>query len=90
MTDHSVQDRALRIIYQPTQRPANHPAKAARKKCAALRQKTGEAMSIAFQALMMLAWAYAGWETASFQLEQPPAHQQLTQIGSSQSNRPES
>ena len=27
MTDHSVQaHRALRIVYQPTQRPANHPA----------------------------------------------------------------
>jgi hypothetical protein len=84
MTDHSVQGTALRIVYQSTQRPANHPAKAARKKWAVASSKKREAMSITFRALMMLAWAYAGWETASFQLQQPPAHQQLTQIGSSQ------
>jgi hypothetical protein len=42
MTDHSVQGRALRIVYQLTQRPANHPAKAARKKWAgAFVKKTG-------------------------------------------------
>jgi len=43
-------------------------------------------MTITFRVLMMLACAYAGWETAGFQLEQPPVHQQLTQIGSSQIN----
>ena len=42
-------------------------------------------MSIIFRVLMMLACAYAGWETANVQLQQPLAHQELTQIGSSDS-----
>jgi hypothetical protein len=41
-------------------------------------------MSIVFRVLMMLACAYAGWETANFQLEQLPTHQQLAQESSSQ------
>ena len=36
-------------------------------------------MSITFRVLMILACAYAGWETANFQLEQLPESQQLTQ-----------
>ena len=36
-------------------------------------------MSITFRVLMMLACAYAGWETASFQLQQLPESEQLTQ-----------
>jgi hypothetical protein len=36
-------------------------------------------MSITFRALMMLACAYAGWETANFQLGQLPEPQQLKQ-----------
>ena len=36
-------------------------------------------MSITFRVLMILACAYAGWETANFQLEQLPEPQQLTQ-----------
>ena len=47
-------------------------------------------MSITFRVLMMLACAYAGWETANFQLEQLPEHQQLTQTAVLKSNRPES
>ena len=36
-------------------------------------------MSITFRVLMMLACAYAGWETASFQLQRLPESEQLTQ-----------
>ena len=44
-------------------------------------------MSIIFRVLMMLACAYAGWETANFQLEQLPEPHQLTQTSSSNPNR---
>ena len=44
-------------------------------------------MSITFRILMMLACAYAGWETANFQLGQLPEPQQQTQAVVPNSNR---
>jgi hypothetical protein len=36
-------------------------------------------MSIIFRVLVILTCAYAGWETANFQLQQLPESEQLTQ-----------
>jgi len=36
-------------------------------------------MSITFRVLFILVCAYAGWETASFQLQRLPESEQLTQ-----------
>ena len=36
-------------------------------------------MSIKFRVLFILVCAYAGWETASFQLQRLPESEQLTQ-----------
>jgi hypothetical protein len=47
--------------------------------CSLRLTKTGKAMSIKFQVLIILVCAYAGWETASFQLQQLPESKQLTQ-----------
>lgn len=41
-------------------------------------------MSITFRVLMMLACAYAGWETAGIEREQLPEPHQLAQTSSSQ------
>ena len=50
-------------------------------------KKTGKAMSITFRVVMILFCAYAGWETANFQLQQLPESEQLTQEVVLDSNR---
>ncbi len=44
-------------------------------------------MSITFRVVMILFCAYAGWETANFQLQQLPESEQLTQEVVLDSNR---
>jgi len=39
-------------------------------------------MSMIFRVLMILVCAYAGWETANFQLQQLPEFEQLTRSSS--------